>query len=631
MSKIERSNILDIVIVVIAVVWAVYQMVYTQTVIFRPDLHQNNHLGFALLTVFLTALRKRRRLWPLMLVLIVASMVSIGYAGYFYHHLKTLTMPSTADLIVGVILMVVVFEATRQSFGWVLLVVTAIFLAYICLGQYLPPPLWHVPLALSRIIPRMGIGFHGIYGSILGLSANYLFLFILFGTLMRATGAAAFFMELGKLAGSKLAGGPAITAVISSAFVGSATGSAAANIAITGSFTIPLMKRVGYTPEKAGAIEAVASSGGQIMPPVMGATAFVMASFLGMRYIHVCAMAAIPATLYFLSAGLHVQLTAVKSGLRPPPEKVDIGKLLAGGPLFVLPLAVLTYLLIVGFSPNYAAFWAVVSSIGLAFVMGIVRRGTVQPLRVWIQSIVEGATTSAQIAVSCGIMGVILACVTGTGIGLTVPSLIDAISGGNIIVVYLLTAGACVILGTGVATLPVYILVALMVAPVFAKLGVSLPQAHLFVLFFAVFAMISPPIAPGALIASALARGSYIGTAIEAVKVGAAAYLLPFMFIYAPVLVLRATDPISGVMGIIASLALVLTLQVSVVGVYLAKLNLSERAASIVSAVLLTAYFITQNYMVFGAGAGLCLLLTLQQLAKKRRMARLVPVEGTGM
>ncbi len=611
---------LDAAIAIIGVGMAVYHLASTQYLFYSPMLHRNTHLGFALVLVFLATLRKKSRAWPILVLLILLSVISVGYVAYNFKALEAaIGMPTTADLVIGIILVVIAFEATRQAYGWVLPILGAVFVAYIVFGQYLPGPLWHGPYQLREMVSAFSIGFNGVYGFVLGISARYIYLFVLFGALLGVAGATGFFMEVGKLAGRRFAGGGGITAVISSALVGSATGSVAANVTITGGFTIPTMKRMGYTPEQAGAIEAVASTGGQIMPPVMGAVAFIMADFIGISYWQIVVMAIIPAMLYFLCCGLFVQFTAAKRGLRPEMEKVDKERLIIGAPLFLIPLATLVYLLAIGFSAQYAAFWAIVSLVTLALILGIIKRGTLKSLGTWVREIARASVTASQIAVSIALIGVVISSIEMTGIGLRFPAMIETLSGGNVAIVYLLTAVAAITLGMGVPTVAAYTLVALLVAPIFYRLGLSLPQAHFFVLFFAVFSFITPPMAPAALIASGIAGGSYLKTAIEAVKVGAIAFLLPFMVIWNPALLLQPNDLASAVTVIVAALAAILMLQASLVGYYLTVLNLGERVISAATAVLLIAHIATGSYLLFFIGFAICLLLTLWQWRRKAR------------
>lgn len=417
-----------------------YHLAFTQYAFYSPVLHRNIHLGFALVLVFLATMRRRPKAWPVLLSLVLLSLVCVVYVTYYFDQLEArLGIVTTSDLIIGILIVVIAFEATREAFGLTLPIIGAIFVLYIAFGQYLPRPFWHAPISLSQVVSNYSIGFEGVYGSLLGISAQYIYLFVLFGAVLGLSGATGFFIEVGKLAGRVFSGGGAMTAVISSALVGMCTGSVTANITLTGAFTIPTMKKMGYTAEEAGAIENVASTGGQIMPPVMGTTAFLMANFLGISYWRVCVMAIIPALLYFLCAGLYVQFTAAKRGLRPlAREKVNRKKMLMGSVLFFSPLLTVTYLLATGLSAGFAAFWAIIVLLGLALILGITKQVPLASPSVWVREITDGSTTAAQIAVSVALLGIVESSVVMTGIGIRFPSVVEALSGGNAAVVFFL-------------------------------------------------------------------------------------------------------------------------------------------------------------------------------------------------
>lgn len=596
---------------------SLYHLVSTQYWLQSAIQHQNTHLAFALMLVFLFTLKKNKKLWLLILPLILLALVSTGYIQLLYPELDARqgVAVTTTDVAIGIILIVVVLEASRQAFGLVLPIVAVLFIAYSFLGNHLPPPLWHARFPLDAIIARYNIGLVGMYGSILNVSANYIFLFVLFGGLLGASGATRFFLEVGKIVGRKLAGGPAMTAVVSSALVGTVTGSGAANVAITGVFTIPLMKKVGYKPEQAGGIEAAASTGGAIMPPVMGAVAFLMADFLGIPYAKVALMAAIPAILYYLCVGLYVQLQAMKLKVSPLTEKVEPRLMLIAGPLFFIPLVVLVVFLARGYSAMYCAFWAIVSLI----VLSLLRKETRPSLRQWLDGFTQGAKEGAQLGVTSGCVGIIVASMSITGLSTKLPGLVGALSGGNYIVALFLIFIVTYILGCGVPPMATYIMVSVMTIPGLVVMGVNETSAHFFIMYLACFALITPPVAFASLVAAGIAQANFWKTGMEGVKAGLVGFLLPFAVIWVPALLLLPGTPIliavSQVLGFMIALT---ALQVAIVGHGLTYVNLWERVLWVVAAVPLFAYTITRSYVPLAVGLAFIILLTLWQLKKSR-------------
>ena len=533
MNEKQRFGFLDIIIALLAMGMVLYHLASTQYLIFVPVLHQNTHLTLALLVVFLTSLNTNKRFWPIALILIALSIVATGYVYLFHEAVETrYGFPTAIDKVIGIMMLIVVIEAARKSFGPIFPTVAIVFIAYVFLGQYLPEPFYHLPFSVDKIISYLSIGLSGgIYGSALSASANMIFLFVFFGNLLQVTGATGFFMEMGKLAGRKLRGGPAHTAVISSGFVGSVAGSVLANIAITGSFTIPMMKKAGFTRNQAGAIETAASTGAQLMPPIMGSAAFLMAEITGISYAKIIIMAVIPALLYFFSVGVYAQLQAMKLRIAPITEEVNVGLLLRRAPLFVLPLIAIIYLLMKGYTPMLAAFWSIVLMVALSFISKETRISS-KTLGAWIDGCVKGTTTGCGIAVTCATVGSMVTCMTMTGAGIRIPAMVEVLSGGFLIPALMITMVASLILGCGLPTIASYVLVAIVAAPVLVKMGVGLAQAHFFALYFAVIHYITPPIGTGALVASGIAGGKYLGTAWESFKIDLGAFVLPFIWIW---------------------------------------------------------------------------------------------------
>jgi len=532
-------------------------------------------------------------------VFLLLSLYATGYIFVEYNALETMRGPigmlTTQDIVVGTLIVALSLEASRRAFGIVFPLVGLTFIAYCKFGHLLSGPLAAPSIGYTEMINTFVMNLSGgIYGTTMGVSANYIFLFVVFGSFLGATGASGFFNRIGMLAGKRLAGGPAISAVVSSALMGSITGSALANVATTGAFTIPLMKRAGYKPEQAGAIEAAASTGGQIMPPVMGATAFVLAEMANCSYIEVMLAAALPALLYFLSVGFYAQFQAKRLGLNTAgmiQEEITRRDLLLGAPLFVGPLVLIMVLLFLGYSPMFTIFWATVALLGLnvAILWRTGRLGSA--LSVLVPAARDGAVTGAKIAVTCAVLGPIVATMTKTALGIRIPGLIAMFCGGNLVLALFITAGVCILLGMGVPTIAAYLMTALVGVPTLVTLGVPLFSAHMFVFVFAVFSCITPPIATAAIPAAGLAGASYLRTAFEASKVGCVGFVIPFFCVFAPEIMIGQSS--AGLAGELlamlwATLAMVFMCMCSC-GYSVRRLAAPDRIAAFLVCLIMTA------------------------------------------
>jgi TRAP transporter 4TM/12TM fusion protein len=618
-------KILNWSVLAVGVGMALYHLVSSQYLIVGGFKHQNVHLGLSFLLVFLLALRdSTSKGKPLAAVAAILSMSCVIYVGVFFDVLELRAMFNTKmDLIIGAMLIVLVLEATRRSFGLVLPVISCIAILYCFLGFLVPEPFRAMQVSPVKVIPALSIGFRGIYGSILAISANYIFLFVFFGTVLQISGATRFFMEVGKLASRRFRAGPAMSSVVTSALVGSTTGSIGANIATTGSFTIPLMKKVGYKSEQAAAIEAAASSGGQIMPPIMGAAAFAMAGITGKPYLYIALIALLPAILYFTTLGLYAQFQAGKLNLPHISEPIDFREMWLRAPLFIVPISIVVFFLMQGRTLMYAAFWAIVSSIFLSFL----RKKTRSSLKVWAKGFCDGAIAGAQIGISCACIGMVVETLMLTGMGVRLPGLVETWSGGNINIALLIIMVISIILGMGVTTLAVYVLVAMVTAPVLIKMGMPMLSAHFFVFYFACFSMITPPIGMGSVIASKVAGADYLKTAIESVKAAIAGFIVPFLIIWNPILLLNSDREMPiAVLRLIASISLLVTLESLLVNYYLTNFKIWERMLFGFSVVITTIAFIADCVPLLFIGITFFLFVTISQAMTLRavRKSRLV-------
>jgi len=447
--------------------------------------------------------------------------------------------PITADIILGALLVLLVFEAARRTVGWPIILVSVLFLFYAYFGQAMPGMLAHRGYSIARIFPYLYLTDAGIFGIPLGVSARFILLFIVFGTFLDRSGAGIFFRDLSLALTGRFVGGPAKSAVIFSAFIGSITGSSTANVVTTGTFTIPLMKKLGYDPAFAAGVEADASTGGQILPPVMGAAAFVMAEFLGKPYLDIMIAAAVPAFLYFATSYFMIHFRALRDGLvgLPRKELPNLKTTLLGGFYYFVPLVLLVVLLFRGLSPARSVFFAIIITIALSWLRRETRMGATDIYH----ALAEGVIKALEVAAACAVAGIIIGMVTMTGLGLKFSTLIEQLSMGHLLLALPLTMIASLFLGMGVPTTAKYIILATLVAPALVKLGAPLLAAHLFILYFGTDADITPPVGLAAYAAAGIAGANPLLTGYEALKMGITAYIVPFMFLYGPALLLNGS------------------------------------------------------------------------------------------
>lgn len=608
---------------VVAIAVVVYQMVEVVRLLLEPWDFLNAHLTFALVLAYLPLIRTGGRWRPLMIVLLLLSVAATGYM-----HVNRLALemrqgfPTPADSVAGAILIVCILEACRRTTGPAVPLLALLFILYALLGVYLPPPLHTYSFKLTSVIAALTTNLTGVYGLLLEISAYYIFLFVVMGGILQITAANNFFIIIGALA-ARLRGGPAMSSVVSSALVGTCLGSTDANVALTGSFTIPLMKKSGYAPHQAGAIESAASNGGMIMPPVMGAAAFIMADFIGVPYFTIAVAAVLPALLYFCSVGLYVYLTAVKMGLQPSVEpfgRDQLKQLLITAPGFLAPLVLITALLARGYSPRYAAFWAVVTVI----VAGLLTPGKRPSLGQWVQGITNGALTGASIAISIVSVAMVVEIMTLTGLGFRLPGMVESWSQGNLALALVITAVASLILGMGVPPAPAYLIVAITAAPVLVRLGLPLLTSHLFVFYYAVMSMVTLPVAPAAVVGARLAGAGYLKTALEASKAAAAGFLVPFIFVASPIFIFQ--PEIAGSAWMVSSmgagLLMIVCVQAGLVNCFLTALRRFERALFFLAGLCFFLYLLVRNtYVPFAIGIAIFLFVISWQVAQ-RRIAR---------
>lgn len=484
---------------------------------------------------------KKDKLSPLDYVFIALVLVVFGYLFLFNEQIAVKAgAVNDMDLIFGILAILITLEIARRVVGAALPIVATVFLAYAYLGPYMPGLLAHRGFSLQRIVSHMYLGLEGIMGIPLGVSATFVFMFILFGSVLDKTGVGKFFIDIAYALTGHYKSGPAMTAVVASGFMGSISGSSVANTVTTGAFTIPLMKKTGYKPYFAGAVEAAASTGGQIMPPVMGAAAFIMAEFTGIAYNKIIVAAAIPALLYYFAVGTMVHLEASKLGLKglPKDQLPKVSKIMKKDGYMILPLVAIVFFLLSGYTPLKSAFYAIAFSIAIAVGVALIKRNNSFGIKEFLGALESGAKGAVGVACACACAGMIVGVVTLTGLGLRIAELIVSIAGGNLILTLFFTMIASLILGMGLPTTAKYIVLATMAVPALIKLEVNLMAAHLFILYFGVIADITPPVALAAYAGAGIAGANSMKTGFQAVKLALAAFIVPYIFAMDPTLIL---------------------------------------------------------------------------------------------
>lgn len=533
------------IISAIAISFSVFQLYTAFFGVLDAQLQRAVHLGFALALSYLLYPTckswSRSSLHPLDALLAVLGAASPAYIVIMYRELAMRAgMITTPDLVVGVIGVLLVIEATRRVVGIPMVVVVTAFIVYAFAGPHMPGVLSHRGLTPEQLVGHIYFTTEGIFGIPLGVSSTFIFLFILFGAYLESTGLGKFFIDIANAIAGWASGGPAKVAVLSSALMGTVSGSSVANVAGTGSFTIPMMKKLGYRKEFAGAVEAASSTGGQLMPPVMGAAAFLMAEFVGVPYIEIVEAAVIPAMLYFAGLWLGVHLEAKRTNLKGVPRE----QLPKAWVIFkerghlAIPLIVIVYLLVTGYTPMRAALVAIVLSIAVSALKKSTR---MKPIEI-IRGLEAGARNVLGVAIACAAAGIIIGVVTKTGVGLKLASGLLALSGGYLLPTMFFTMITSLILGMGVPTTANYVITSTIAAPALLQMGVPVLAAHMFVFYFGIIADVTPPVALAAYAASGISGGKPLITGVNASKLAIAAFIIPYIFVLSPeILMINAT------------------------------------------------------------------------------------------
>lgn len=537
----QYTGVMARIVSAIAITFSVFQLYTAIFGILDAQLQRAVHLGFALaLAYLLYPARKswsRNRVHPVDVILAILGAAAPAYICIMYRELAMRAgMVTTVDMLVGVVGLLLVIEATRRVVGIPMVVVVLVFLIYAFAGPYMPGVLAHRGVSVEQLVGHLYFTTEGIFGIPLGVSSTFIFLFILFGAYLESTGLGKFFIDIANAIAGWASGGPAKVAVLSSALMGTVSGSSVANVAGTGSFTIPMMKKLGYRKEFAGAVEAASSTGGQLMPPVMGAAAFLMAEFVGVPYIDIVAAAVIPAILYFAGLWLGVHLEAKRNNLKgvPRDQLPKAWDIFRERGHLAIPLVVIVYLLVTGYTPMRAALVAIVLSI----VASALRKSTrMKPIEI-IRGLENGARNVLGVVIACAAAGIIIGVVTKTGVGLKLASGLLALSGGLLLPTMFFTMITSLILGMGVPTTANYVITSTIAAPALLQMGVPVLAAHMFVFYFGIIADVTPPVALAAYAASGISGGKPLMTGVNASKLAIAAFIIPYIFVLSPVLLM---------------------------------------------------------------------------------------------
>lgn len=545
------------------------------------------HLAFTLSLVFLlypisSKSAKDKIPWYDVLLALGAAYGSLYLVINFDALSARSGLPTTMDLAMGFMTMALLMEATRRISNPVLPILALLSLIYCYFGRSMPSILAHRGFSIPRIVNHMYLGTEGIFGVPLGVSSTFVFMFILFGAVLEKTGMGRFIIDLSLALAGWSTGGPAKVAVLSSGLMGTISGSSVANVCTTGMFTIPLMKSVGYKPHFAGAVEAVASTGGQIMPPVMGAGAFILAQILGVPYIEVAIAAIVPALLYYGGVLVQVHLEATRLGLKgiPRDQLPPLLPLLKSQGFLLIPLVVIVYFLLAGYTPLKAAFNGIIASYLLSFLNKDTR---LTPKRL-IEAFEAGARGAIGVACACATVGIVVGMATLTGLALRVAGTIIALSGGKLLNTLVLAMVSSILLGTGLPTTANFIITSMMVAPSLLQLGVPAMAAYMFVFYFGIAADLSPPVALAAYAGAGIAGSDPMKTGFTAFKLALAGFLVPYIYVYNPMILLIGYEPLPFAQAVVTAVIGIFLLGMSTIGFYKAEMSWPFRILAMIGA-----------------------------------------------
>jgi len=601
---------------IIAVSFSLFQLYTAAFGAFPPQIQRATHLGFALCLAFLLYPATRKKPRDKMAVEdILLAALGVWVCAYVVVEYETIMFlagrPRMQDLVHSAIVIILVLEVTRRVVGMPLAIIAVFFIAYAKLGPYIPGLLGHRGFPWRRTLHHLYMTTEGILGVPIGVSTDFVFLFILFGAFLQRAGLGKFFIDLALAVAGHQTGGPAKVVVIASCLFGTICGSSVANAVTTGPFTIPLMKSVGYKKEFAAAVEAAASAGGQILPPIMGAAAFIMSQFIGVPYLQIAKAATIPALLYFVAVFVMVHLEAKRMKLEgiPKDQLPSARKTILSGGHLLTPIVVIVYMLLLGYTPSMSALYGIISTAIVAIahsaimlLIKIAKEGNfvqsvsnfvVNWCKVIIEALENGARSAVTVAIACACAGIIIGVVTLSGVGLKIANAIVTLAGGYLFLTLVFTMVASILMGLGLPTTAKYIILAAMAAPAINQfelsegVRISMLAAHMFILYFGVFADITPPVALVTYATAGIAKADATKASLIALKLAAVGFIVPYLFIYSPELLLINATWINVPKALISTLLGIFALGFAASGYWLRHLNVFERALLFAGAVAL--------------------------------------------
>lgn len=582
------------------------------------------HVVWALLLIFLIfPFRKGKKFGPIDLLFVFVTIVETGFILFQGDAIQSRQgNPNITDIILGSVFIGLVLEATRRTNGFLMSCIGLFFITYIFLGPYFPGALAHPGVRYGKMVDQMFNGTLGIFSAPIYISSTVLILFVIFGAFLMRSGGGQFFTNFAFGALGNRAGGPALSAVGASAMVATITGNGAANAAVTGSFTIPLMKKLGYSKRFAAAVEAVASQGGQIMPPIMGASVFIMAETTGIPYITLALYALIPAIIYFLIAGFIVyyhakrlQMEGIPKEQLPDPKRV----LLTQGYLF-LPILMIIYLMIDGFSPMKAGFYGIIATILLSWIRKVTRMNGLDILA----SLENGARSALAVISACATAGIIVGAVSLTGLGLTFSRFMIDTAGGHLFLLLIMLAIASIILGMGMPTVSAYVILAVLGVPALVEMNVNVVAAHMFVFYFGVMSGLTPPVAITAYTTAGIAGSNPSSTALYAIRIALGGFFVPFVFVYNPELLLQGGDIPTIITALISAAVSCVLFAGAVEGYWFGHITPLKRTILFISAILLVMPGLIGDLI------GLTLVVFMFIWQRPKRVSKSSPQEISG-
>ncbi|WP_322790720.1 TRAP transporter permease [Sedimentibacter hydroxybenzoicus] len=613
------SGNLNKIISIILLGFSLFQLYTAIFLGMEPMILRSIHLAFGLSLIFLLYPASKKwskdKLHPLDVITALIAVIVCFYVVVFYKDLVYRAgRITTTDMVVGLMAVFLVLEAARRVIGLPMVIISVLFIAYAFLGPYIPGKLAHRGVSLNNFAQHIFFTTEGIMGLPIGVSSTFIFMFLLFGAYLEKTGMGEFFINLANSISGSSPGGPAKVAVISSGCMGTLSGSSVANVVGTGSFTIPMMKRLGYKNEFSGAVEATASTGGQLMPPIMGAAAFLMAEITNTPYFTIIKAAAVPALLYYFGVWVGVHFEAKKLNLTgmSKDQIPKISHVMKTRGHLIIPIISVMYLLIQGFSPIRAALGAIVTTL----ICSAFKKDTRMSFNDIVDGLIKGAKSALTVVAACACAGIIIGVVTQTGLGLKMGSVIVGMANGNLFLTLFFTMITSLILGIGVPTTANYVITSTIAAPALLMLGVGVIPAHMFVFYFGIIADVTPPVCLAAVAASGIAKSEPMRTGVQATRLAIAAFLIPYIFVHSPRILMINTTPLLLVFDIVTALVGITCIAIALTGFFKTHMSIIEKALFVAGGILLV---LTKVHFV-AIGVVLVALAYIMQKRKEQKI-----------